>query len=340
MAHNLAVIGGKEAMAYQGETPWHKLGTRMNEGHIDVAAAMVAANLNWKVSLEPLFVVDEFENKTLVPYNKAVKRDVDGAIIGAVGSKSIAIQNEEVFSVLEPACKEFGVTIESAGALGRGERVWMLAKLPENIEPVPGDVINSYFLVSYSHDNMHALEGMPTPVRVVCQNTLSAAVSMAGGVHTKIGRAFRIKKTKTAASRIEVAAQLVKKMIEAMKATNDSFASLAAKRMTPEQVANYIESVFPVPENAKRVNKAMDERRKVIAQLVWTGKGAAMAGSTTSDTTAWAAYNAVTEYFDHVAPAGAKNDAQALRMNTSALFGSFNQTKLLALKNALQLVAA
>ena len=40
--HNLATINGEVAMAYQGETPWHKLGTRM-PGTADVAQAMAAA---------------------------------------------------------------------------------------------------------------------------------------------------------------------------------------------------------------------------------------------------------------------------------------------------------
>lgn len=30
MAHNLATIDGRTAMTFVGETPWHKLGTRMD----------------------------------------------------------------------------------------------------------------------------------------------------------------------------------------------------------------------------------------------------------------------------------------------------------------------
>ena len=57
MAHNLAIINGRVAMAYQGDTPWHKLGTRIEHG-IDIAAALEAANLNWRVGLESLYLAD------------------------------------------------------------------------------------------------------------------------------------------------------------------------------------------------------------------------------------------------------------------------------------------
>lgn len=335
--HNLAVIGGQTAMVYQGQTPWHSLGTFMEGATTqDVAGAMFAANLNWNVKHEPVFLADGRRS----PFNQAVIRDVDNVIIGGVGPKSVAIQNERAFSVLEPLVKEFGVTIETAGALGNGARCWMLAKMPEKIEVVPGDSINGYFLVIHAHDGSHALDGIPTGVRVVCQNTMDMALE---GIGRKgnTGRMFKVKHTASADLRIEEAGKLMKKVMGAMQETGDTFRTLATKKMTPKMVAEFIESVIPMPEDGSD-SKTATERRKTIAALVFTGMGAEMAGSnlTTGETTAWAAYNAITEYFDHVRPAEAKSPTAIAKANESALFGANADIKRLALKRVRQLVAA
>src|SRR5678815_4140764 len=171
MAHNLATINGRVAMAYDGETPWHKLGTRLP--HLtDVATALDTANLNWTVNLEPMFLADGRE----VPNRKAVVRDVDASVLATVSAAYGPIQNSEAASILADVCADYGVTIESAGALGVGETVWMLARLPQgDMAPVPGDDVRGYFLLKWAHDASSALVGLPTPIRVVCQNTLSLA---------------------------------------------------------------------------------------------------------------------------------------------------------------------
>ena len=79
-----------------------------------------------------------------------------------------------------PAVEQFGLTIEAAGALGKGEKAWMLFRLPSTLSPVDGDDVNGYGVAITGHDGKTAYEFRPTPVRVVCQNTLSAAVGAGG----------------------------------------------------------------------------------------------------------------------------------------------------------------
>ena len=55
---------------------------------------------------------------------------------------------------------------------------------------------------------------------------------------------------------------------------------------------------------------------------------------------AWGAYNAVTEYFDHVRPAEASSDAGRRNATIGALFGDAADQKLGAFTIARQLVAA
>lgn len=328
MAHNLATINGQISMAYQGATPWHKLGNRMLPG-ADVATAMQAAGLDWTVSLHDVFLADGRKVEDV----RAVIRDTDGSpILGHVGSQFHSIQNLPAFEVLDPAVREMGVSIESAGALGDGQTTWMLAKLPEGIEPVPGDTVNGYFLIVNGHDGTRAYGARPTPVRVVCQNTLTAALG--GGTDM-----IRIRHTANAGARLDEAAKLITRMISAMKETGDTFASLAAKQIGHKQIAEYITAVFPIPEGEK-VSDTIRVRRDNVCALVFSGKGAELAGATANGSTLWGAYNAVTEYFDHVRPAEAKSDSARDAANESAIFGTNWATKVRALSIARKLVAA
>jgi phage/plasmid-like protein (TIGR03299 family) len=173
MAHNLATINGAVAMAYQGSTPWHNLGTRVNS-ITSVTQALDAANLsNWHLKLEPMFLGDGRK----VEDAQHVVRGIDNEMISTVGPDYTILSNEVGFGVLDVVCQKYGVTIEAAGALGKGEQVWMLAKMPESVEPVPGDTVNGYFLIVLGHNGKIAYFGRMTPIRVVCQNTLDAALS-------------------------------------------------------------------------------------------------------------------------------------------------------------------
>lgn len=330
MAHNLATIDGKVAMAYQGETPWHKLGIRM-DGVQSISAAMSAATLDWQVGVQPLYLADGRE----VPRRRAVVRDVDSAILGCVSTDYRVIQNSEAFGIFQPAMDEFGLTVECAGALGKGEKVWMLFRLPTTVSPIPGDDVNGYGVAITGHDGSICCEFRPTPIRVVCQNTLNLAVGKGG----EKGRIFGIDHSGNVEERMKAAKAVVSGALAAMQETGETFASMARKALTPQQVINYIEAVFPADKDGK-VSDAQAERRATVADLVWTGVGAELAMSATlGEPNPWAVYNAVTEYFDHLRKPGVK-DSTIASANQSAVFGRGNDIKLLALSKARELVAA
>lgn len=301
MAHNLAVIDGKVAMMYQGSTPWHELGTRMADGVHSIAAGLDAASLNWNIHLQRMFIADGDKVGKEVPTKRAVVRDTDGEVLSVVSQWYEPIQYRDAFGVFQPAVDQFGLTIEAAGALGRGEKAWMLFKLPSVVAPVPGDEVNGYGVAITGHDGKTLYELRPTPIRVVCQNTLNAAVG-AGGQE---GRIFGISHVgNDTAKQVEAAKSLVTNVLKAMQETGETFAKMARKRMTPKQVTEFIETVFPQPKDATDVSKLLAEKRKTVAELIWTMPGAELAMSETKgQPNPWAAYNAVTNFYDHVYPA-------------------------------------
>jgi len=321
---NVAGSEDKVMMAYQGETPWHKLGTKM-EGNPDVPAALEAANLNWEVQLKSMFY--RHNDKLIkVPSRRAVIRDTDGQLLSTVGSDYVPLQNSTAFGVLQPACEQFGVTIETAGALGKGDRVWMLAKLPEVFEPVKGDKVEGYFLVLTGHNGWTSYSARPTPVRVVCQNTLSMATRASKAV-------INLRHVASTTEQFDQVAKMVTDLVAGLKETNTSFAALAAKKLNPDELAAYISEVLNI-EAGDEPNPVAARRRDTILELAATGKGVEFAPGT-----AWAAFNAVTEYIDHVRPAEAKNVRTIAQANQSALFGTNAKIKHRALVLANRLAA-
>jgi phage/plasmid-like protein (TIGR03299 family) len=328
MPAEIAEVNGKPMMAYQGDMPWHRIGVEM-AATADVPTALKAANLDWNVELKPMFYRHMFEGvdkRVKVPTRRAVVRDVDGKLLATVGSDYAAFQNSDAFGMLQPACEQFGVTIETAGALGRGDRVWMLAKLPGTTEPIPGDKINGYFLVLNGHNGWTSLTARPTPVRVVCKNTL--AMALAG---TSKQAVINMHHTSSNAERLEQMGEVVTDLIAMMKQTNESFAKLAARKMTKDETLAYISDALGIDANP---NPVAERRRDTILELSETGKGVEFAPGTL-----WTAFNAITEYVDHVRPAEAKAVRTIAAANQSALFGSNAKLKQRALVLARKLAA-
>jgi hypothetical protein len=154
------------------------------------------------------------------------------------------------------------------------------------------------------------------------------------------GRIFGISHIGHVDQQVAQVGTLVDSLLAEMKATGESFASMAHRRLTPTEVVTFIESVFPSAADGE-VSQALAERRADVAELVWRGVGAELAMSETDgQPNPWACYNAVTEYFDHVVTGKATTSNATRIANTSALFGSGSAFKLSALRQAQSLVAA
>lgn len=346
MAHMIDETTGRPAIAYAGETPWHKLGRKMGEQERrNVAAALKLAGLNWAVGTVQLSYPRQRAGSVPDPQDRAQVLDAQGIIrldtgayLGTVGSGYTPIQHRDAFDeILTPLIDDFGCTVEVAASLDSGRRQFALVKMPDaTLTPAPGDDVRGYFCLANGHDGSQAFRAYLTPIRVVCQNTLSAA--KADG---RTLAAFTVRHTKSAPERVKQAAELVTRMQETLKATGETFMQLAARAMTPKELAAYIETVIPTPKDADKdtegnpiPNPTIKARREEIARLIFDGHHTPdeMTDAGTGYATAWRAYNAVTEYFDHVRAREAKSAAGRQSAWDSALFGGNAQIKAQALR--------
>lgn len=309
MVHNLATTNGKTAMMYTGnEVPWHRLGTKLDEPPT-AREAIVAAGLDYQVELREL-VTDE---GIAVPRRKGVTRTDTREVLGVVGNTYVPVQNYQAFGFLDAIVAEGGLRYHTAGALGKGERIWMLAKLPGEIRIKSGyDTVDKFLLLSNTHDGSTALRVFFTPIRVVCQNTLNLAeqkgvgegisIRHQGDLHAKIREAQRV-------------LGLAERFYEDAEAKIEI---LAHHYPTAEQLDAYFKSLYPDPEESE--NKRAANIRSRLVELFETGIGL---DSPDIRRTTWAAYNAVTEWIDHHRPtrSGSPTEMASRKLNSS-WFGS------------------
>jgi len=176
---------------------------------------------------------------------------------------------------------------ETAGAIGKGEKVFITAKMPNfiKIDGVKDDITEIYVLLTSTHDGTGAIIAAITPVRVVCQNTLNAALK------STINRVY-VRHTNNVKSRLEDAHRLLGISHKFIAEASDCFNMLAKKPMMDDQVKQLIENVF-------RTEKEDSTRIKNIREAVWVAYNT---GTGQDDIlgTAWGAYNGLAYYLDHV----------------------------------------
>jgi phage/plasmid-like protein (TIGR03299 family) len=323
-------------MAYDTATPWHGLGERVGEG-ATVDMALDAAQLRYTVAKAPIFLADG----TKVEDFQAIMRQLPGQpdhFLSVVGKGYQPIQGERACDILRPMV-DMGCSIGVAGALGDGERAWMLAKMPgDGIDVLGVDKVRGYFLLHWSHDGNSGIVGQFTGIRVVCQNTLAMAERAGKG---RKGNTFNIRHTSSADARVDEAAAIMAQLTETLRTTGETFEAMAHRALGPAEVKAYIECCIPNPEPRKSLSPVLQARRDAIERLLTIGKGVDLANSAVEDgqVSLWAAYNGITEYFDHVRTAETKSPEGLRRAQESAIFGGNAETKALALNVAQQLLA-
>lgn len=299
MPSDLATTNGRAAMAYFGETPWHKLGTRL-DAPAKAAEAISAAGLDFSVELAQMTTVSGLP----ISRRKAVVRSDSQQVLGVVGNSYVPIQNAAAFDFLDEVVTGGGLRYHTAGALGCGERIWMLAKLPGHIRVKDtDDITEKYLLLSNSHDGTAALRVFFTPIRVVCANTLSLAhrqgrkqgisILHKGNLEAKVQEAQKV-------------LGIAHRFYEEVELKIDV---LARHFPTRSQLDEFFSSLFPDPEINPDRSRAGNIRQDLF-YLFEEGRGQDIPGIRH---TTWAALNAVTEYVDHHRPTRANTEAERQR---------------------------
>ena len=305
-------IGINDLMFSVKEVPWHGLGNVI-ENHPTIEEAIVASGLDWSVSLENMKVPMDIDgNGTMVdievPNQKAIVRNDIHAVLGVVGSRYTLYQNSEMWDFISAFQAKSGILLETAGSLKNGRTTWVLGKNVSQVsEYIAGDPIEEYFLFKNSFDGSSPVSILNTNIRVVCNNTLTAAIR-------KTKNSFNVKHTASMSGQIDQAEKALGMRAKYQEIFGLLMTELVKTPMTSTRMTNFLENtLFPMPTQTNQIVSLNDtvgtlaevksrgltmRQNKIdaITNLIDTGAGTDIPGV---KGTAYGLYNAITEWADH-----------------------------------------
>ncbi len=176
MSHNLDFSTGKPAMAYTGQQPYHRLGEQLQPNQ-PIDDWVKAAGLDWEIQMLPVrYLMDDRE--LLMPGRFVLARSDTHQALSVVSDDYMPVQPRKVLEFYRDLVARRHYTLETAGALDGGRKVWALAKtgLVADVGRNPADKLGAYVLLATSCDKSLATTVTFTSVRVVCQNFLDFAI--------------------------------------------------------------------------------------------------------------------------------------------------------------------
>jgi phage/plasmid-like protein (TIGR03299 family) len=313
------------------EKAWHRLG-QILDNYPTSAEAIKFAGLDYTVEKRKLFTFDT-ENQNgnpdsdiIIPeievpnYFATVRTDTED-VLGVVGKDYEVVQNRDAFSFFDSIVGGDGIQYETAGALGKGERIFITAKLPDYIKVGKDDLIEQYLFLTTSHDGFGSITAAFTPIRIVCNNTLNAAL------HNQTN-AVKIRHTASAKERLEQAHQVMGISNQLSAFLDSAFNHWTKVRITDAQVNELIRlAMVPKKEVLQNIKSGKeDDLSTHFTNMCDSVYSYAMSSPTqlteTTKGTLFGAYNAVTGYFQNVR--NYKDDESKLK---SLLFGGTAQVR-------------
>jgi phage/plasmid-like protein (TIGR03299 family) len=307
-----------ETMAYAGETPWHGLGKRV---HHDLTPAQMLkeADLDWTVEKVPTFITRG--KKKIMTEERALVRSSDDKILTMVSDDWKPVQNHEAFEFFRDFVMAGDMEMHTAGSIKDGKNVWALARVKESFEILGGDRVDSYLLFSNPHEYGKSIDIRFTPIRVVCNNTLTLALGNSSDLSVRLTH------------RREFNGDMVKKTLGIASTKMDSYKEtaefLSSRQFNEESLTQYLNMIFPFTSTKKNDKKVLSRPAEQVMEVLDTQPGAEYGKGSW-----WQAFNAVTYSTDHLL--GHNQDTRL----ASAWYGQNRQRKVVALEKAVEMADA
>ena len=319
MAHEV------ESMAYAGAVPWHGLGKRV-AGNLSPREMQRAAGLDWHVDKVPLTYRHEGEVANTGHF--ALIRTSDGRFLDTVKSKHwTPVQNDEAFEFFDEFVRSGDMTMEVAGALSNGKRVFALAKVGDGfgLTRARDDRTEAYLLFTNPHLYGQCVDIRFTPIRVVCHNTLTLALGQRNND-------YRVSFAHWRRFDPELARELLGIASGRLRMFREQADLLAGKRYQADTLHAYFQKVFEPtvpPRNRPADSKPFTANAARAMDVVESQPGHGYAPGSW-----WNAFNAVTYLTDH--KIGRSRETRL----ASAWYGAGKTRKLQALELAAKFAKA
>lgn len=326
MAHDIDSTDGKYSFADSRDDAWHGLGQKVGHTMTPEEALKAAHMWGWNVRKEPLVANVEYKQvdhplwgDVTMPVETTMSVPVEGKFVvlrdnphthqpeplGVVGRVFEPTQNEATTGLLMDITESTGAPIETIGALNGGRQTFVTMLMPNHIElDYNGfrDITKVYIAVLNNHDGEGRLRAIVSPTRIVCANTQRIAernaVSHVALRHTS-GMGDRLAEVRRLMG-------ITFKYIDVFQAEMDALIQAERDDMWTRAVLN---DVFGVADaDSERAKNSRIGRVSEVMELMRVSPSIAPVRGT-----AYAGYNAVTEYADWFMPVAGKADKAAAR---------------------------
>lgn len=250
------------------ESAWRTMtGVRNFSSPVTIEEAISEAGLDYSVNTQPLLrvpqeVIDAILNgesinftptrHNIITSHKSTFRNDTDSTLGVVGRDYGVVQNTKAFEFINFIKEVSGEEplIETAGAFGSGERMFVTCRLGADCYlNGNSDAVKNYVVFTNSHDGSGAVMAFFTPVRVICQNTLNMAIR--GAVNKVI-----FKHTKNVNARLDweieenrrKALEVFSKSVEFSKTFMDRMLMLKSETLTPEEIRDITHKMYLTPK--------------------------------------------------------------------------------------------
>lgn len=320
--------------------PWAYQGAVNVENCKTAAEVMSAAGLNWNVAKCELvakmpthdiyakekdsFIMGNSMYKTC-PNAFATYRTDYNIPLGIVKERYTPVQNIEAFTFFDGAIGKDKAIWQTAGFFGNGERIFVSAKLPKNIF-VNGDPVENYLVFTTSHDGSSGVKILFTPIRVICENTLNAAIATSTNY-------VSFRHTKSVHGNLDIAAEILGICETRIVALQEQFNIMRKIQMTDDKAQQIFANVILTEDEQFKINQTGHTIGQIITRD-WRAINDSQVSMKKVNTlseinnyyfagigqkeilgTAWGVYNAITGYYSNI------DNSEGTKRMDSLLYG-------------------
>lgn len=288
------------------------------------------AGLDW--SVDKCYIYAAILNEGVIDYDPidntyGIYRTDKNIPLGIVKGKYTTVQNIDAFKFFDKAIGKNKAIWQTAGAFGQGQRIFVSAKLPNNIF-VKNDVVDNYLVFTTSHDGSTGVKTLLTPIRVVCENTLNAAIRNAESYVS-----FRHTKS-VHNNNIDIANEILGITKSKINFLNEVYNHMYKSTIKDEKVQSFFGKVVFTDDEYSRIYQTGHNIQQVIMRDFSAINDAEISmkkvnvvaemnnyyyngiGQKEIINTKWGAYNAVTGYYSNI------DNSDGLKRMDSILYGS------------------
>ena len=316
MAHEIESTDG---LVLTREKAWHSLGVVVDSAPT-AKDAMKIAGIDWMTELQPMFFrrgvvagsdASETVSEVAVADAFCVTRSDNGGQLGVVGPDYKPVHNSALAELVDSLALAGNAKIETAGTYSGGRKVFFLVQT-DSIFVNPMDEVKNYLLVSSSHDGSLAMSARPTDIRVVCRNTF-----MAAHANDKAVASFR--HSGNIEDKMERCREIIAGAEKARKIRQVQYEALSDKALTVDQLRAFFVNVYAKIAKPIPANPSTDSEKRIVNKATtvladWQKLFDADRLRTNSGANAWTAFNAITEWVDHLRPVHGNTDRDEQRL--------------------------